>query len=404
MDALYHYRWVGVNRTGQTVHGTLEAHTRTCVKIRLYQQGVHTKKITRTRASLFNRFKSTRIKSQHLTHAARSLAALLKAQIPLTHALQLLQANENNRNLKNILKHIQTDVQAGLPLAQALQKHPRTFNRLFYHMVHIGERSGTLIKLLMQLAIHREKHERLQKKIHASLIYPVTILCVACFVTLGLLLFVVPEFQILFVNFNASLPAATRYLIHVSSLLKTHGLLLLLILFSSSYALRRLCTRSNRLTKHADCLLLRLPILSRIARLTIFTRLTQTLSILLSAGMPLVEALGICTQLTHNHVYMQGLKQIQTQLTEGYSLQQALETSALFPSVMTQLVGMGEASGRLETMLAHLADQQNETLDHTMQSLSGLFEPFLMALLGFWIGGLIVALYLPIFQLGGLIS
>jgi type IV pilus assembly protein PilC len=398
MDGYTRYRFTGVNRAHQTVHGSLVAKNKTLAKIELFKQHIHVKKIIRDNKKI------ARISYQTITRFTRSLSALLKAHLPLVQALELLEHSEANPRMRSVLKNLQHDVQTGIPLAHACRKHPRYFTALFCHIVYVGERSGSLTRLLNQLASHREAEGRMKKKIRAAMTYPLAILSVACCVTLGLLLFVVPQFQTLFASFDAALPKATLSLIWLASALKNYGLMLFVVILISAYGCRYLHVRTDKIAYMCDDLKLRVPLLGHITRLAMLTRITQTLSILLSAGLPLVDAIGVCANLAANRRYTQSLLTIQTQLTEGYPLQRAFEETGLYPAMMTQLIGMGEASGRLESMLEHVAEQQRDALHHAMQTLSSLFEPCLMALLGLWVGGLIVALYLPIFQLGGLVS
>jgi type IV pilus assembly protein PilC len=398
MDGYTRYRFTGVNRAKQTVHGSLVAKNKTLAKVELFKQHIHVKKIIRDNKTI------ARITYHTITRFTRSLSALLKAHIPLVQALELLEHGETNPRMRYILKSIQHDVKTGIPLAHACRKHPRYFTALFCHIVYVGERSGSLTLLLNQLASHREAEGRMQKKIRAAMTYPLAILSVACCVTLGLLLFVVPQFQTLFASFDATLPQATLSLIWLSHALKNDGLILFALILIAAYGCRYLHARTHKIASICDDLKLRIPLLGNISRLAMFSRITQTLSILLSAGLPLVDAIGVCANLAANRRYTQSLLTIQTQLTEGHPLQRAFEDTGLYPAMMTQLMGMGEASGKLESMLKHLAEQQRDALEHAMQTFSGLFEPCLMALLGLWVGGLIVALYLPIFQLGGLVS
>ncbi len=403
MDGDSQYRWVGVNRTGQTVHGQLKAKNTTLAKIALHQQGIETQKIKQTQPFL-KYFKNRRIQSSHMTAITRQLANLLQAQIPLLQAFELLKSGENNFRVQKLLHQIQEDIQTGLPLAKALQKHPQYFNTLFCQMIKAGELSGTLVTLLKQLSNYQETRDALKQKIKKSLAYPVAILSIACAVTLGLLLFVVPQFQLLFKSFHASLPTATQYLIVSAQSIKRYGFSLFLMLILCVYLLQYFYKNTHKITLKLDALMLQLPILGAIIQDIIIARITQTLSILLSAGLPLVDALNISAHITNNLCYTEAILTTQTALTEGHPLQRTLENTGLFPNMMTQIVGMGEASGQLNRMLEQLAFQQNETLTHKLDVLSGLFEPILMAVLGLWVGGLVVALYLPIFQLGAIVS
>ncbi|MCH9716151.1 MAG: type II secretion system F family protein [Gammaproteobacteria bacterium] len=403
MDGYYQYRWIGVNRAGQTVRGHLKAKNTTLAKITLHQQGITIRNIKQTH-KILKYFKNIRMKPYHITHLTRRLATLLQAQIPLLQAFDLLKNGEENPRLQTLLHQIQEDIQTGMPLADALQKHPQYFNALFCHVIRAGEISGALITLLNQLATHQETRELLKQKIKKSLAYPLAILSIACVVTIGLLVFVVPQFQRLFESFHARLPTATRGLIFCSEFIQSYGLLILSLSVFSLYTLRYILKKSPRTVLELDKLILKVPLLGPTLRDIILARMTQTLSILLAAGLPLVDALKISAHITNNLCYTEAILNTQIALTEGYPLQRTLENTGLFPNMMTQIVGMGEASGQLDSMLLHLAAQQDEALKHKFEILNSLFEPILMAVLGLWVGSLIIALYLPIFQLGAIVS
>ena len=402
MNYSHRYRWAGVNSAGQAVQGCLEAKTPTLAKILLHKQGVTTQKISKERP--FGLRASSRIKPSDITQFIRKMASLLSAQVPLTQALELLTSGEENHRLKCLLRALQCDVQSGLSLADALRKHSKHFNALTCHLIQAGEQSGTLTIILSKLAHYQEDLDNIQKKLHATLAYPLAILAIAACVTTGLLVFVVPQFQELFESFNASLPAFTQSIISLSHGIKHYGLALLAFMFGSAYSFRALYKKSTRLALIYDRLLLNIPLVGKMLHLTIITRFSQTLAILLSAGTPLVEALSVSSNIANNLRYTHAIQSMRDDIIEGHALKHALEETRLFPSLMVQLVGIGETSGRLEAMLTHLAKQHDEALRHTLQTLSSLFEPCLMALLGLWVGSLIVAMYLPIFQLGAIVS
>lgn len=403
MDCYHRYRWVGVNGAGQLVQGCLEAKTSTLVKILLYKQGVTAKKISREQP--FDLIKpASRIKPANITQFIRQIVSLLSAEVPLIQALELLRSGEDNQRMRRLLHTLQCDVQSGLSLADALRKHTSYFNPFTCHLIQAGEQSGALIPLLTKLAHYREKQLSIQKKIRGALAYPLAILAIATCVTLGLLLFVVPQFQVLFESFHTSLPVFTQSMINLAAHLKQHGLTTLAVGTACTYTLKSYYKKSNRIQFILDATMLKLPLVGSLAKQALIARFAHTLSILLSAGTPLVDALTTSSNIAANAVYARGVLTIRDSIIEGRSLKHALQESRLFPNMMVQLVGIGETSGRLEPMLMHIAKQQDETLGHTIQTLSGLFEPLLMAVLGLWVGSLIIAMYLPIFQLGAIVS
>lgn len=403
MDCYHRYRWVGVNGAGQPVRGCLEAKTPTLAKIYLHKQGVIAHKISKERPFAYFR-PSLRIKPSNITQFIRQLANLLAAQVPLIHALGLLRSGEDNPRMRRLLHTIERDVQQGLSLADAVYKHPFYFNALTYRLIQAGEQSGALIALLTKLTAYQEEVHRLHKKMRATLTYPLAILSIAACVTVVLLLFVVPQFQDLFDSFNAPLPGFTQRIIHLATYLKHQGFITLALSLGSMYTLI-LCYKKSRRTRFAlDKAMLKIPVFGLILKQSIIARFAHTLSILLSAGTPLVDALAASSNIVQNIVYTHTIVSVRELIIEGHSLKKSLEESMMFPNMMVQLVSIGESSGRLESMLVCIAEQHDEALSHTIQTLSGLFEPFLMALLGLWVGSLIIAMYLPIFQLGAVVS
>jgi type IV pilus assembly protein PilC len=403
MDCYHRYRWVGVNGAGQPVRGCLEAKTPTLAKIHLHKQGVTAQKISKERPFTCIR-PSTQIKASNITQFIRQMASLLGAQVPLIQALELLRAGEDNPRMRRLLHTLERDVQNGLSLADALHKHKIYFNALMCHLIQAGEQSGALITLLTKLAEYREELHRLHKKMRATLSYPLAILSIATCVTVGLLLFVVPQFKDLFDSFHTPLPAFTQRIINLAAGIKQYGLIVLTLSAGCAYTLISCYKKSTRTRFILDRLILKIPLLGPMIKQALIARFAHTLSILLSAGTPLVDALTASSNIAHNLLYTRAILAIRGNIIEGNSLKRSLEESMLFPNMMVQLVDIGETSGRLESMLTYIAKQQDEALGHVIETLSGLFEPFLMAVLGLWVGSLIVAMYLPIFQLGAIVS
>ncbi len=314
MDGYTRYRYKGVNRAEQTVHGTLVARNKTLANIELFKHHIKVTTLTHERPQ------NTRITFHTITHFTKSLAGLLSAHIPLREALDLLQQGEDNPLMQTLLARIKQNVESGMPLAHALKHHPRYFTDVYCHIAHTGERSGSLSILLNQLALHREREGEMRKKLRRALTYPLAIVSIALVVTLGLLLFVVPQFQALFASFNATLPKATRMLIWLSDALRIHGFLLIFCVFMLFIMFKALNRHIHRIRPIADGVKLKLPLLKNITELTILTRITHTMSILLNAGLPMVEAIGVCANVAANKRYTESLLRIQSQLTQGHSL------------------------------------------------------------------------------------
>ena len=402
MDCYHRYRWIGVNVAGQPVRGCLEAKTPTLAKILLHKQGVTAHKISKERP--FAYIIPSHIKQSHVTQIIQQMTSLLSAQVPLIQTLELLKIGEDNPRMRRILHNLEHDVQNGLSLAEALYKNNTYFNSFMCHLIQAGEQSGTLVTLLTKLTEYREDLHRLHKKIRATLSYPLAILSIATCVTVGLLLFVVPQFKDLFDSFKTPLPSFTQSIISLAAGIKHYGLTVLILATGCIYILITCYKKSTRVRFILDCFILKIPLLGSMVKQSLIARFAHALSILLAAGTPLVEALTTSSNIPQNLVYNRAILAIRDNIIEGHSLKRSLEESTLFPQIMIQLVGIGELSGRLESMLTYIAKQQHEALGHTTQTMSGLFEPFLMAVLGLWIGGLIIAMYLPIFQLGTIVS
>ena len=393
---------MGLDAAGLPSFGNIQAQSPTVAKVLLHQQGITAqkiKKIQRTWSERFNR----NINPEDITLFSRQMATLLNAQIPLIQAFNTLKNGQKNPKIQALLDTIKQDVQTGITFADALRKHPHFFNPLFCNLVDAGEQSGALALLLMKLARYQEHVAAIRKKIRATLTYPLAILFLALCVTLGLLLFVVPQFESLFNSFGAELPPFTRVVIRLSNGLKTYWVLGGVLTMTSVYAFRYALCHSTGVAFAMDRFLLALPWLGHVLEHAVIARLTHTLSITLTAGLPLIDALKAAAGVAGNRVYTQAMVSIRENVTHGLALQSAMEQSRRFPSMVIQMVAIGEESGKLEPMLAHIATQYDEALNDATHALSRLAEPLLMAVLGIIVGALIVAMYLPIFQLGAIV-
>ena len=398
-----HYQWTGIHRvSGQPTHGNMQAPSIDVAKVLLHQQGIDVLKIIKKKRAWFHLF-SQDITSNEITQFSRHMATLLNAQIPLIQAFDALKTGHKNQALQTLLNTIKQDVQAGLTLANALRKHARYFNPLFCNLVQVGEQSGALALLLMKLAHFQEHMAGIRKKIRIALTYPLAILCLTLIIAMGLIFFVIPQFESLFTSFGAELPTFTRLIITLSNGLKTYwlgGLSLIIITATLTYYAIQ---HSVRVAHMKDKCLLALPWLGHVIEHAIIARLAHTLSITLTAGMPLTEALKATASVTGNVMYTNAMHRIHDDVTHGLTLQTAMEQSQRFPSLVIQMIAVGEESGQLEPMLAHIATQYDDLFNESSHSLNHFMEPLLMVILGIIIGTLIIAMYLPIFQLGAIV-
>lgn len=398
----FHYQWTGINRSGQIITGGIEAQSIAAAQIQLRQQGLLIKKIIKKRRPLFD---STykKITSRHITRFSRQLSTMIAAGIPLIQTFTIIAKGQTNQHLRKLVETIQKDVESGLTLTEALQKHPLFFNELFINLVNAGEKSGKLDIMLDKVASYKEKTEHIKRKIKKALTYPVAVMGIAFFVTMGLLLYVVPQFEALFKEFHADMPIFTRGVISISKYFQRYWLPIFGGLGSILYGIKYAHHHAARFRQSIDRLLLHTPVLGSLVQKTAIARFAHTLSITYAAGLPLVDALQAVAFATGNTLYAKATYDIGEALSKGLPLHQAIESTQLFPSMAIQMVTIGEESGTLEAMLSKVADYFDEEVNHTLETLSGLLEPLIMAILGLLIGGLIISMYLPLFKLGSVI-
>ena len=396
------YTWRGINRQGRTVDGEMQADTAQTVTQRLREQRIRTTHIQRHYAlpTGLKHFTKASTSMRDITQFTRQLATLLHAGVPLLQAFQILERGQNRTPLKTLTQTLHQHIESGMTLHHALRKHPQ-FDVLYCNLVAVGELAGMLDSMLERLATHLEKTETLRATVRSALIYPSAVLGIAISVLILILVFVVPEFQTIFTSFGAELPWLTRSVITLSETLQQHGGWLLLGIFSGSWWLKKQVAKRVDWQCHLHRVLLRIPIAGVLTRYVCTARWTRTLATLLAAGVPLTEALVAVEDVTGHLLFQSATQTIQSELIQGRALTQALEnTHDLFPSMVVQMCAIGEESGTLDHMLEKTAEYYEREVDHTVARLSTLLEPFIMVVLGLLIGGLMMALYLPIFQLG----
>jgi type IV pilus assembly protein PilC len=401
-NVLSQYQWEGVNRAGEKVYGVLEARSIALAKSELRKQGIITKKIFKKRKPLFNK-KNRKIKALDITMFSRQMATMIEAGIPLIQAFDIVSKGQTNERMKKLIAEIRTDVESGLTLAEAFRKHPAFFNDLFCNLVDAGEKSGSLEVMLDKIATYKEKIETIKKKIKKALTYPMAVLVIAFLVTAGLLIFVVPQFESLFHGFGADLPALTRGVIVLSEFFQAYWYIIFGLFAGAIYAFIYARSHSEKFAHNVDRMMLRLPVVGTILEKAAIARFSRTLSITFAAGLPLVEALKSVAGATGNILYAQATDRIREEISNGQQMQVAMENTKLFPNMVVQMIAIGEESGALEHMLTKVADFYEEEVDNAVDALSSLLEPMIMAILGVLVGGLVVAMYLPIFKLGSVV-
>ncbi|CAM3024733.1 pilus assembly protein PilC [Legionella steigerwaltii] len=396
------FHYTGVNKAAQKINGDIDARSLALAKVELRRQGIIVSKIAKKRAPLFN-LKSKKIKSGDITVFSRQLATMIESGIPLVQSFDIVAKGQSNKRLKELIETIKCDVETGLTLSEALMKHPAHFNELFCNLVEAGEKSGSLDIMLDKVATYKEKIETIKKKIKKALTYPMAVMVVALIVTTGLLIFVVPQFESLFKGFGADLPAMTQAVVNMSKFFQSYWYLIFGALGGGIFAFIYAKKHSPQFAQNIDRTLLKLPVIGSIIEKASIARFSRTLSITFAAGLPLVEALKSVAGATGNIIFSKATDQIREEVSTGQQMNKAMENTQLFPNMVIQMVAIGEESGALEKMLSKVADFFEEDVDNAVDSLSSLLEPVIMVVLGVLVGGLVVAMYLPIFKLGSAI-
>ena len=398
----HRFIWRGINRQGNNVTGDMSADTVHDVRQQLQEQRIRATRIQRQyELPVWLKFQAKqRLSTRDIAQFTRQLATLLHAGVPLLQALDILKHGENNAVLKSMLLALHADIEGGTALSQALQAHPN-FEALYCNLIAVGELTGMLDVMLDRLAHHLEKSETLRITLRTALVYPAAVISIAAVVLVLILLFVVPAFQNIFASFGAELPWLTRWVMAMSQGIQEYGLILLMALTAIAWWTKQQLNKRMHWRRFWHSLLLRLPIVGKLSRDACTARWARTLATLFSAGVPLTEALEAIQGVTTNVLFQEATQNIRRQIIEGQALSQALaSTKGLFPNILVQMCNIGEESGALDHMLVKTAEHYEREVESTVARLSTLLEPFIMVVLGVLIGGLVMALYLPIFQLG----
>ena len=395
------FLWEGTDRKGNKVKGKSMAGDEAAVRAELRRQGVVPSRIRKQSPGLFKG--TAKVTAGDIAIFSRQLATMLAAGIPLVQAFEIVGNGHENAAMQKLILSIKADVEGGSALAEALAKHPIHFDDLFVNLVEAGEQAGALETLLDKVATYKEKTEAIKKKIKKALTYPAAVLVVAFVVTIILLIFVIPAFEDLFQGFGADLPAFTRLVIDLSQFVREQGWILAIMFGAAIYTFFYFKKRSRPMRHFLDRAALKTPVIGPILQKASIARYARTLSTMFSAGVPLVEALESVAGATGNIVYEVGVLQMRDEVSTGQRLQQAMENTDLFPNMVIQMIAVGEESGSLDEMSAKVADFYEEDVDNAVDNLSSLLEPMIMAILGILVGGLVVAMYLPIFKMGSVI-
>ncbi len=401
-DMLLDFVYDGVNRRGQKVKGETTSRSLELAKATLRKQGIVVKGIKKKPKALFT-FKKA-IKPIDIAIFSRQLATMIKAGIPLTQSFEIVADALDNLSMKELVLSIKADIEAGGTFAGALRKHPRYFDDLFCSLVESGEQSGALETMLERVATYKEKSEMLKAKIKKAMKYPIAVIVVAVIVTMILLIKVVPVFSDLFGSFGAELPAFTQMVVNMSEWMQSWWFILIIAIGAAIVWFSEAKKRSKKFRDFLDRLTLKLPIFGNIAYQAIIARFSRTLSTTFAAGVPLIDALDSTAGATNNVVFYNATQQIKNDVSTGQQLQFSMRSTNLFPSMAIQMVGIGEESGSLEEMLDKVASHYESEVDNAVDGLTSLMEPLIMSVLGVLVGGLVIAMYLPIFQMGSVVG
>ena len=394
------FAWEGMDKKGQRVKGKSLAPNELALKQDLRRQGVVATRIRKQSTALKS---GGKVKPEDIAIFSRQLATMLAAGIPLVQAFEIIGAGHEKPSMQKLVLDVKADVESGTSLHEALGKHPLYFDDLYVNLVEAGEQAGALETLLDKIATYKEKSEAIKKKVKKALFYPAAVLAVAVVVTLILLIFVIPQFESLFKGFGADLPAFTQMVINLSRFVQANGIYLALVSGGAVYAFFYFRKRSRKMREFLDRMSLKVPIIGPILNKAAIARYARTLSTMFSAGVPLVEALDSVAGATGNIVYENAVLKMKDEVSTGQRLQRAMAGTGLFPNMVVQMIAVGEESGSLDTMSGKVATFYEEDVDNAVDSMSSLLEPMIMAILGVLVGGLVIAMYLPIFKLGAVV-
>jgi type IV pilus assembly protein PilC len=394
----YTFLWEGVDRSNRQVRGESKAASVTVVTTNLRRQGIRIVKIKR------QTFRGGRkVNEKDITFFTRQLATMLKAGVPLLQSFEIVARGHSNARFSRLMMTIKSKIEAGSSMSQAFREHPNHFDALYCNLVAAGEASGTLDAILDRLATYKEKILAIKSKIKSALFYPISVVVVAIVVIWIIMVFVIPSFKKVFANFGADLPAPTLIVIALSEWVISWWWLVFMIILATIVGTGIMLKRSTAFRYGFDRLMLKIPVIGGILEKATIARWTRTLQTMFAAGVPLVESLDAVGGASGNAVYAQATKRIQTEVSTGTSLTNSMSNTGLFPTMVLQMIQIGEESGSLDNMLGKVADYFEREVDDAVAALSSLLEPIIIVFLGVVIGGLVVAMYLPIFKLGAVV-
>jgi type IV pilus assembly protein PilC len=394
------FHWEGKDKRGHKVRGKSLAANEAALRADLRRQGVAPTRV-KTQSSAFR--SGGKVSNEDIAIFSRQLATMMSAGIPMVQAFEIIGNGHEKPAMQKLVLDIKANIEGGSTLHESLAKHPLYFDDLFVNLVEAGEQAGALESLLDKIATYKEKTEALKKKIKKALFYPAAVLIVALVVSVILLIFVIPQFESLFKGFGADLPAFTQMVVNLSRFVQSQGWWMAIMIGAGVYAFFYFYRRSKNMQRGIDRVMLKFPIIGPILQKSAIARFARTLSTMFAAGVPLVEAMQSVAGATGNIVYEEATLRMKDEVATGQRLQRAMENVGLFPNMVVQMIAVGEESGSLDTMSAKVAEFYEAEVDNAVDSMSSLLEPMIMAILGVLVGGMVIAMYLPIFKLGSVV-
>ncbi|MGL6123328.1 MAG: type II secretion system F family protein [Shewanella sp.] len=399
---IYTFQWSGLNRDGKKTAGELKGATVADIKSLLKQQGVNPKVVRKKASPLFAR--NPDINAMDIAMVTRQIATMLAAGVPLVTTIEMLGRGHEKQKMRELLGTVLSEIQSGIPLSDALRPHRRYFDDLYVDLVAAGEHSGSLDAVFDRIATYREKAEQLKSKIKKAMFYPAAVVVVAILVTTLLLLFVVPQFESIFQGFGAELPAFTQMIVNISRFLQSSWYIFFAAIVASIWLFVRAHRNSQVVRDRVDELVLKIPVIGNILHKAAMARFSRTLATTFAAGVPLIDGMESAAGASGNAVYRKALLKVRQEVMAGMQMNVAMRTTGLFPDMLIQMVMIGEESGSLDNMLNKVANIYEMQVDDAVDGLSSLIEPIMMVVIGTLVGGLIVGMYLPIFQLGNIVG
>ena len=397
------FTWVGIDKRGVKIKGEQVSKNASLVKAALRQQGINPQSVKAKAKPLFGKSGKS-IKGRDIAIFSRQLATMMSAGVPMVQGFEIVAGGQTNPRMKDMLTDIKTNIEGGSALHESLAKYPVQFDELYCNLVKAGESAGVLDTVLDTIATYKENIESLKGKIKKAMYYPAIVIAVAILVSCILLMFVVPQFESVFKNFGADLPAFTQMLVSASRFMVSYWWMLLLILGGSIVGIVLVYKRSEKVQHFVGRMLLKLPVVGEILRQSAIARFARTLGVTFRAGVPLVEALDSVANATGSVVYNDGVKRIREDVAVGHQLQLAMRQTNLFPNMVVQMVAIGEEAGALDKMLFKIADFFEEEVNNAVDALASLLEPFIMVIIGVLVGGMVIGMYLPIFKLAAVVG